>query len=316
LFTMTLCWSSFGTAAADTGLLDRVRLTWSAPKACPGADSVKARMVRLLSRFAGAHPELVAEARVRPEPAGFRLEMRISQGEQSSSRTMHAASCRELSDAAALILALLVDPALQMPGDEVRSVPPPHARRLPHARTSSAERDRVIHVVPFAFSGVAVASGSVPGLAPGLTLGVAGELGRMSLELGALWLPLAKRIVLDDPTEPQKGGRFDLLTAEARLCRHFFRVPELRVCAASEVGSLRGAGFGTANDRSRRVLWSALGPALSGAVPLTSALALSLGAEALIALNRPEFELDNVGPVYRPAAVSLRARLSVLFYIP
>ncbi|HMJ12516.1 MAG TPA: hypothetical protein VK524_13925 [Polyangiaceae bacterium] len=302
-------------SAAETHTARDVHLTWSAPDTCPHVREVTERMERLLSRSAGPRTQLYADGSVRSDPHGYRLEMRIGQGERPALRSMRATSCRELSDAAALILALLVDPQLQI--EEEPRVPSPVSTPRPApARSTSAER-----VSPQesgtswgAAGGPVLAWGALPGAAPGLTAAGFAEVGRIRLELGALWLPYAKRVVQDSDPEPPKGGKLSLIAGAARACYLLGVAPELGACAGGELGVLGAKGFGTEQDRRRSVLWAALGPGLAAALPLGQAASLALGADLLFALNRPRFELDNVGLVHRPAPVGLRLKAGVLLH--
>lgn len=303
-------------AASETDTNGHVRLTWSAPEACPRARDVTARMAHLLSRSTAPHPVLVADAKVSSDGAAFALEMRIWQSDQPAYRRLRATSCRELSDAAALLLALLVDPALQIEPE------PQPARRAPRSRAALVTRPRLEPPAPARSSGfVWGAAGSavldwaaVPGPAPGLGAAVSGELARLRLELGVIWLPLSKHVVRDAAGESEKGGQFRLIAASTRLCHALFVSPRLSACAATELGALRASGFGTASDRSRSVVWVAAGPGMAASIPFAGSAALALGGDLLFALNRPRFELDNVGLAHRPPVAGFRLSAGVQLY--
>ena len=147
--------------------------------------------------------------------------------------------------------------------------------------------------------------------APGLRAAASGELGRLRLEVGALWLPLATQVTRDVAGEPEKGGKFRLIAGSARACHALFVSPRLSACAVGELGALRGTGFGTANDRHRSVLWAAAGPGVTAAIALAGNAAFSIGSDLLFALNRPRFELQNVGLVHRPPAAGFRLAAGV-----
>lgn len=299
--------------ATETHTLGRVRLTWSAPDACPRARDVTARMARLLSRSTGPHPELVAEADVSNDGAAFALEMRIWQADRPAYRRLRATSCRELSDAAALLLALLVDPALQVETEAAPVSRPPRAPRAQQRRAPSEPVPRRSEPGPvWGASGRAVLDwAALPGPAPGLSAAASTELHRLRLELGGVWLPLARHVVRDAAGEAEKGGKFSLVAASTRLCHALFVSPRLSACAVGELGAIRAWGFGTIEDRRRSVVWAAAGPGLTGALPLATSAALTAGADLLFALNRPRFELDNVGLVHRPAVAGFRLTAGV-----
>jgi hypothetical protein len=308
-----VCVAGPAVAATETHLLGRVRLTWSAPDACPRAHEVTARMARLLAQSTEPHPELVAEANVSSDGAAFALEMRIWQADRPAYRRLRATTCRELSDAAALLLALLVDPALQIDSDPPPASPGPRRATPAPPRPVARARERVHGAgVVWGASGSAVLDWvALSAPAPGLRAAVSGELGRLRLELGAIWLPLATHVTRDGAREPEKGGKFRLIAGSARACHAWLVAPRLSACAAGELGSLRGAGFGTANDRHRSVVWAAAGPGVAAAIAFAESAAFTAGADLLFVLNRPRFELENVGLVHRPPAAGFRLAAGV-----
>jgi hypothetical protein len=265
-------------------------------------------MQRLLSKSEHSRPPLVAQGSVTSEAQGLRLELRVWQEGRPFRRTVRAVSCGELQDAAALILALLMDPGLHVSSGDPHSAPSPPATppRRDNSRTNSTTHWG-------AFSGGGVDSGTLPKLAPGLTLGAFAKLGELGVRLGAVWLPISKEQV-DDASASPEGGKFSLLTGNARLCYRFLASVGLGACATGELGVLRGAGFGTQEDRTRNLLWGALGGGAELELPLASAASLVFTADALFAVNRPTFELENVGALYRPNLLSLRSTLVVLLY--
>jgi hypothetical protein len=271
-------------------------------------------MERLLSSSEQLRQPLVAQGQVNREPDGFRLELSIWQADRPMQRSMRAASCSELASAAALILALVVDPGLAVPPSEPEVAGPPAT--LPDAvRPAPEPARRSGPVVSWgAFGGMSVDSGALPAVAPGLTVGVLGEIERLRLRVGGVWFPLSKQYVAHAPSEPQTGGKFSLLAAQARGCYRFLDQPALGACGAAEVGSLHALGFGTADDRARATLWAALGPGLEAALGLGRAATLAAGVDMLFPLNRPHFELENIGAVYRPNEWSLRATLAGLLH--
>jgi hypothetical protein len=112
---LAAAWLGFGvavpraTAADSTGI---VVLEWVAPEGCPDAEYVERETDRLTaSATATRGPYLQAHAEVRREPSGlWRVEIRTTGPEGAGLRTITAESCSALADAAALILALAIDP--------------------------------------------------------------------------------------------------------------------------------------------------------------------------------------------------------------
>jgi hypothetical protein len=310
------------TSSARASEHPAVLLSWSGPDECPNGERVLARLERLLSRTELGPERLVVDANVVPDAEGFRLELSTGYGKQRSQRSIRAASCGDLADAAAVILALLIDPTLrseatapnqatelsvpnQRPSPRVPSAPPAPLRE-PGVRRRWA-----------ALAGPLLDFGSLPTTAPGLELGGFAGLGRVGVGLTAVWLPFSQRQVVEASAErPAKGGTFSLLAGHLRACYRFSPGIPLAGCAEAELGVLRGQGFGTAADSDRNVLWAAAGPGLEAALPLASWVVLRGGASALLCLRRPEFVLDNVDKVYRPQLVPIRLALGLLLYFP
>jgi hypothetical protein len=107
-----------------------------------------------------------------------------------------------------------------------------------------------------------------------------------------------------------------LFAGQLHPCYRPFDKLDLRGCAAAEFGLLRGAGYGTLQDSARTVSWAALGLRIEGGLALTRVVGLETAIDALWALTRPEFVLDNVGFVYQPSPVSLRVGIGVVAHFP
>jgi hypothetical protein len=322
-----------------------VLLTWSGPGDCPSGERVVARVEQLLSRAKRVGRPLVAEATIAAERDGYRLDLSTEHGEKRLRRTVHAEACEELADAAALILALWIDPALlteqnQMseqnrsegaaepatrPSGPTRAVTEqnrigeqnrsegaaePTTRPSAPARAPSARRLhwRVI-------AGPVVDFGSLPTLAPGLEVGGGVEVGRLVATLSSQWFPYSRRQIAD---EPPKGGTFSLLTAMARVCYQPLERFALAGCAGGELGVLRAEGYGTALNDERSIFWASVGPGFEVLLPVSGKVSVRGAGDVLFALQRPNFLLHNVGSesVYEPQAVSLRLAVGLLLRFP
>ncbi|MDC0740202.1 hypothetical protein [Polyangium mundeleinium] len=105
--------------AADAHAESAVRLRWSAPEGCPTAEVVSAEVDRLLGgRGAQAEPlDVTAEVK-RDEAGRFRVRLETRSEEGPRTREVEASSCAALGEAAALIIAMMIDP-------DVIAEPPP-----------------------------------------------------------------------------------------------------------------------------------------------------------------------------------------------
>ncbi|MEO6420939.1 MAG: hypothetical protein ABIP39_16115, partial [Polyangiaceae bacterium] len=141
------------------------------------------------------------------------------------------------------------------------------------------------------------------GLGPALTF--AWTPGALRLQLTGLFFPS------NTATLPfSRGGTFELFGGDAKGCYEFLSgVLEIGPCLGVELGALQGAGFGVNKQTPALAFWAA--PSVGGALGLRigSSFALRLELGALFPLQRPEFVLDGVGGVHRPAAVLGRGGL-------
>lgn len=115
-------------ASAQSSSPELFRLSWSATDECPSDADVRQELQRLLGASAASPGGRVdASARVSAVKGGFELEIALGQDDQLRARRLTAPHCQELGHAAALIVALAVDPSLTIPGGEKLSevVPAP-----------------------------------------------------------------------------------------------------------------------------------------------------------------------------------------------
>jgi hypothetical protein len=235
-----------------------------------------------------------------------------------------------------MVLALAIDPdatsndaafaAFDEPDTAPRSEPPPESappRPEPAVAEPTGARDRQRTVSPEA----ARAAGAAPvrfvagfyglveaGMLPETTFGVSGAAGisrkAWSAELGPMLL-LPRSGELDG--DASKGGEIDYVGGYAAGCLTPFDSRRFDLCGAFEVGRLAGTGTGVSREITGEALWMA--PVLfgTGRLPLLGPLEGQARLGVAIALNRPEFVLDELGPVHRPALVSLRGSLGFSF---
>ncbi len=151
--------------ALAVAVLSQLQLDWRAAPGCPDADAVQAAV----ARWAGAPSDapLVVRGEVTKSEAGrFTLTLDV---EGRGVRTLEGQSCAELTEAGALVLALLLDPG-------VLSRPPPVG-----AATAPAEPERAVHL-DVALDAVGD-WGALPSLAPGWHATLALDWKRLRLAL-------------------------------------------------------------------------------------------------------------------------------------
>jgi hypothetical protein len=291
-------------------------LRWEAPTDCPTQAEVARRIAGLVGEASAAPLRVVFQVERRGET--WHLAGEISGVADSGRRELSAASCEELADAAALIVAIAIDPTMAPivpvaptpvaepvvePEPEpvavvegpaaVVSVEPIEAESVPVAAKPVAARRRVSALVGVA-GGLGLGGiGSPTGLLR-LALGVRGDRWSAAV-VQDVWLPRG----LEVSAMPAYGGRFWLYSAGLRGCGV---VPAGRVqvplCATIAAGVMSGEGTGAlAVSLSRRAPWVAasVGPGLR--VPLGRGFGLLFAAELAVVLARSKFEITREGVV-------------------
>jgi hypothetical protein len=305
------------------------RMVWKGPAECPTDLEVLARIEALLgTRVSELElPPLAARGRITLlAPENYELVLETFQGEQRFLRTMKAASCGELTDAGALVLALAIDPTLSERRTSAATAPAPSASATPNdsppapARATPARpRERRTpappptpapepvpepeHAARFLLGARAVLDfGSVADIAVGPGIGLAIQWRAFEGSLDGVWLPARRTLAA-----PGKGGDIALAAVALRGCyRPLSGVFQALGCASFELGSLDGNGVGTVVRTHRSGLWAAPGALVGGRARLGSRLLVSLGAGAMVPIKPIDFTLDNVGLVHRVPALVAR----------
>jgi hypothetical protein len=149
---------------------------------------------------------------------------------------------------------------------------------------------------------VAVAVGVLP--APAVEVGAkAGlRLGWALIELGARSALTAARA--GAAARPATGGAFTLAAGSVAGCA-LLGGGGLRggPCAGLELGQLRARAVGVSRSTPRAAWWLAASAGAGLSWETARRLAVSLRLDGLVPLERPQFEIDNVGPVFRTAAL-------------
>jgi hypothetical protein len=278
---------------------------------CPAATPLVDRVRELL----GPDVEIPAGFGARVAIDGERLRVELSDG---AVRELRGESCDALLDAAAIIVAVAIDPsALEraMPPD--RTPPPTHAglslaaptdppppRAIPPSTPDATE--------PVRFGGSAralVASGLLPEPIPAIALDVHALFAEIFvLRLGFSYHPPSRGTLAGDST---RGAEIDLLAFAIEACARIASAVEIDLCASGEAGAMRASGFGVTHPQNAEVPWGAAGVAARGALVLVGPLRLIATAALLVPIDRPRFVLDGIGAVFDTDVVSVRGSLGI-----
>jgi hypothetical protein len=299
--------------SCGSSALQAAEIRWSGSEECRRESEVREQIESMTQRpLAGVASDDFELELQTLESGGFRLQLvSISRaGGSRETRVMQGATCAEVTDAAAVAIALAIGAApdapaapLLRPSDALPIARPPAAgtterRKTPSPPPASPERARWL-VGLGATADSAVAPHAVPGLE--LHGGVAWRALRGELQAGA-FAPSTKQ------NERGQGGTFQLLYLAPRVCATArVGTPRAAACLAYELGRLNAEGEGVERPYSRGTFWNAVRPELELAWPLTRELWLSGRGGAAIALVRDRFVLDGPAIVHRPGWLSLRA---------
>lgn len=306
--------------AADRAL----RLTWRAPAECPSGAEVEAQIEGLFngrgptsaSKRLDAVSTIVRSAR---DVWIVRLETDLDgvHGE----RSLQGETCEAVSSAAALILAMALDP--EAVG---RGLAAPRAARPsqePRATPIGGPSTTVVAAAdvgpghepwrPEAAALAAVVFSVLP--RPAAAAGLIGGVKHRGLDIEVMVL-LSEEIRAQAMSHGGAGGSFHLLSAGARLCRDVWRhLWVVGLCAGGTVDRIDASGFGVTNPGSGSVITFAGLGTLTISVPLTRHVFAGVDAGLEGRLYRPRFDLGGVGVVYETPSLSASsgASLRVVF---
>jgi hypothetical protein len=315
-------WVTAGIALAR----EPIGLEWAAPEICPTREEVLARANALLGQTESSHG-VVARGRIRATEDGFELELETEGADETRGvRRLRAAQCRDLAQPAALLLALAVDPnvaagepATPEPSPEPVVEPPTPISAEPEPPTASPRPlppveapERSPAIALRLLVGIVGDLGTLPSAAPGLSGGIGAALGRITVDARGTFL-FEQRAEIGGG----RGGDFTLVTGGVVVCYGLnAEAVVIAPCVGAEAGLLSGTGFGVRDPGSGSALWLAAILGLRGSLSLTEQLGAWVSAELVVPMGRPDFVLENVGPVHQPAPVAGRAALGLELRFP
>jgi hypothetical protein len=317
-----LVWYGFtGTAHAAPELV----LSWPSLPACPEAAAVQDRVRERLGRALDdrAIDPLHASAVILIQERGLTLTLHLRQADRDAVRELSAANCGDLAEAAALVLALAIDPTatpeakaqLPDPAPESRANPAEvgktraseDAPPTPASPPPRAPRPRPLH----ASVGLLLDVGSLPGASAGPVAAIGYQLHGFRAELAGIWLP-------SRASSGQVGAvSVSLWALIPSACTDLLGSKAvLSACVALEMG--RAVGRGRKLQQSVRAgsLHTAGSLGLRLTLPLDASTALVGESGALVPFQRTRFvsvdtNAADPAPLHESAALALRARLSL-----
>jgi hypothetical protein len=311
VFTAVTAAVAFGAIPAEAGEVhDQVELRWLAPEPCPSRDEFLAALAQMLGyRVTSASPLFATVIITQISHDSFRLTLTTKFDRVSGQRVLQGKACHVVADAAAVTLALLLNPALDVTTVPDTSEEP--AVSEPIAAPAAAVAAKPISQgssvpVParpsdwygLLSSQVGVQLGVLPKVDPQFSLGLA--IGR---DQGSLWATASFGIPQSAPIAPPNvGGRLWTASLGVQGCWLWAtRFPRLGTCLGAETTRLQGRGTGVTEVRSAATTW--ISPSLSAHADfaLNRRTWFRVSAAALVPLARPDTHLDEIGTVQRPA---------------
>ncbi len=282
-------------AAAPAAAEPELGMAWSAPAGCPDEATMRARIEQ---RLGGSLDDVAIDRiAIAIERDGAALVARVDLGEPEP-RTLTSASCDELADAVAVIVARVAAKRIAArPRVAVASAPPPAV--VARAPEPSA---------PARWSfGARLASVSGIGALPGVGLG--GELdafvrrGPLAAELGVTrWAGASARdsIMTDEVS----------VGLSAAALRLGWRAPvPVALWMVGEVGTMTAVGTTLYDDRELSGRWLALGAGIGVDWNVWRWLGLVGTFEVLDTVDRTRFQTADGTTVYEPHRASARISL-------
>lgn len=332
-----------------------LRVDWTAGPSCPDAEALRVELVRLLHRELRFDPN--ARARVlgviRPHAGGFELVLSVSAGGVHERRTLWTERCEELRTAAALVVAVALEPWAA--GETPPLVPEPEGE--PAAREAAPPAPGAPAVKPTELdprgvpappatldhddASLAHASAGPPPSPPvrgrgrvgllvhgGLGIAqhamVAGGLGGALAYLGRGW-----RVELTGihwwPTRIDVAGGASVRPRTTAGGLRGCWVPrrgrwELPICGGLEAGAMRASATGPGiTSTTSTGPWLGVLAGAGAAWRATGWLAVRAGADLTVAAWRPAFHLEQgskVVPVLTPPPAGLRVLAGVELRFP
>lgn len=305
---------------------------WQAPPGCGSANEVQSTAREFAS--ADIPPPMLervhVEASVESGGGSTVVDIRVTTPLGVMEREVEADSCAAAVDAAAVVIAVALDPLTVVqtiratprgPPDPVpppsmepgprpdsqpeptptRSADPPARPAEPRARTPRAPGGAI------RVAGL-VDRGSLNGTTGGPRLTSALTLGRARVEIGGTYLAAREVRPFDEPGDP--GVRIQLGEVSAQGCfvPTVSRV-EFPTCAGFALGAMRGDGVDLARPSTNYDLWAAATVSAGVGWSASPHFGLWLQAEGLATLYRPAFVIDDLGTAFRAGPAAIRAML-------
>jgi hypothetical protein len=299
-----------------------LEIEWDAPAECPRVERVIADVERFLAEGESIRVDARTEVRAvvrRAATDRYTLDLHARLPGGAVDRSISAERCDLLASAAALVIAVVLEPVVVLEAVEAKAVAPPPAKPpVVPPKPPPEPRPRTV------LGGFVRATGlGAFGVLPRFGGGVAGAAGlrivTTPLRAGRLEVTALYEAPQRASAEANDDARalLQLWTIGGRGCwAPAVRKVEFPLCGGAEVGVLRGQGVGLAQARTARQVWSAVHIGAAIAYAPIRWLALWDGADGYVAMQTPRFLIDDVGLVHRGRRGGVRIHAGLEFRFP
>jgi hypothetical protein len=289
-----LTWAELGFAGNGAPPLE---LAWVSPSECPSGKAVADDALRLASADGKPLPSVRAKVSIeRREGSEYVLTLTTETAGSGSIQTFRAGSCKAVAQAAAVTLALLLNPA---------GAPHPvtaNTKALPPPRESLP-----LHAAAVGLVGAQV--GQLPQVGPTFGAEFGLRLGRASAWLGGAYGPPQRTLLKG---ETNLGGELRLVQAMLYGCGAIVAPnPRLNLCAGMDFSRVSGRGIGVVDEKVGAISWFSATSGVVAELAVHSNIALRFGAFGGAPLDHPAAFVEGAGNVHRPGAVIAKFQAGV-----
>jgi hypothetical protein len=254
--------------------------------------------------------------------ADFRLVLLTEFDGISGERILRGRSCDSVVDAAAVTLAIMLDPEVETetptPPAQAATIQPaspaPQPEPAKKREQGSLESPRKPTFQLLTTSSVGLDFGVMPQPRPEFSLGFGLAHERWSMLASANYgLPQTLRV----PGQAHAGGRLWHGSLVALACgAQAPEPPRVGACIGGAYTRVQGRGVGVANVREASTGWISPTASVFGELRLSQRGAFRFSATLLVPLNRPDVHLDDLGVLQRTGVLTAALQAGVIVQVP
>lgn len=309
---------------AQTEPDEPLSLTWNAPPICPSEDDVRSDVLRLVGELPATQSTLKATATVGLGGGGWQLLLETEWEGRLGQRSLQAPTCKTVANAAALTLALMLNPnssaALQGPSPEPappepEPAPPepPEPEPTPPEPENASRRNGPLETSLAVGASFGAGLGRLPAVDAEVAIGGISQLGRWSFALSAIYgLPQSREVV----EHPTARGRLTFGSLRMDGCWALIDSGwRLSPCLTAALGGVFGTGEGIESAQSGAIFWTELGALARLDLPVSDRVRLHALLGASGPMKRPSVIIEDVGDgaaeLLKAAPLAATAQLGV-----